>query len=249
MRRSATLGHRRGAARELLQDLPLVGRPQLRDDAARRQQIGDFDHARLSAPRTRRLAAARQIGSMPPRRSTAVIALSIFSRRRCTDDGMRIASRYLATVRRAMSTPSSCSSSTMRSSDSVVVRRLAVDQAADAEAHRLGRMRLAAARGGDRRGEEILQLEQAARRRDVFVGGHPADRAFVHADRVGDVAQDQRPQRLHAVAEKPVLLPHDLGRDLEDRRGALVQRFDQPVGRLQPVGRGIRARPCCGPRG
>ena len=99
-----------------------------------------------------------------------------------------------------------CSNSTIRSSDSVVVRRLAVDQAADAEAHRLGRMRVAAARGGDRRGEEIFQLEEAARRRHVLVGGDPADRALVHADRVGDVAQDQRPQRLHAVAEEPVLL-------------------------------------------
>src|SRR5579864_235509 len=40
-----------------------------------------------------------------------------FSRRRCTDDGMRIASRYLATVRRAMSMPASRSLSTMVSSE------------------------------------------------------------------------------------------------------------------------------------
>src|SRR6266540_3426218 len=41
-----------------------------------------------------------------------------FSRRRCTDEAIRIASRYFATVRRAMSIPASCSFSTMVSSDS-----------------------------------------------------------------------------------------------------------------------------------
>src|SRR6266851_2958274 len=39
------------------------------------------------------------------------------SRRRSADEGMRMASRYLATVRRAISTPSSFNRSTMRSSD------------------------------------------------------------------------------------------------------------------------------------
>src|SRR5262245_50688499 len=41
-----------------------------------------------------------------------------FSRRRCTDEAIRIASRYFATVRRAMSIPASRSFSTMVSSDS-----------------------------------------------------------------------------------------------------------------------------------
>ena len=40
---------------------------------------------------------------------------------------------------------------------------------------------------------------------------------------------------LHAVLEERLLLADDLGRDLEDRGGPLVQRFDQPVGRRQPV--------------
>src|SRR4029453_18729367 len=44
-------------------------------------------------------------------------AESCFSRRRCTDDGMRMASRYLATVLRAMSTPAARSRSTIVSSD------------------------------------------------------------------------------------------------------------------------------------
>ena len=43
-----------------------------------------------------------------------------FSRRRWTEDGMRIASRYLATVRRAMSMPALRSSSTIESSDSTL---------------------------------------------------------------------------------------------------------------------------------
>ena len=54
---------------------------------------------------------------------------------------MRIASRYLATVRRAMSTPSS-----LQQFDDALVRqrvvgRFAVDQAADTMAHRFRRMR------------------------------------------------------------------------------------------------------------
>src|SRR5260370_458165 len=40
-----------------------------------------------------------------------------------------------------------------------LVRRLALNEAADAKADRLGRMCVATMRGGDRRGEEILQLE------------------------------------------------------------------------------------------
>ena len=46
------------------------------------------------------------------------LAASCFSRRRCTDEGIRIASRYFATVRRAISMPASRSCSTMVSSDS-----------------------------------------------------------------------------------------------------------------------------------
>ena len=124
----------------------------------------------------------------------------------------------------------------MRSSDSTS-SRLGLDQRLDAEAHRLGGQRRAAGgRGGDRRGEEIFELEDAARRRHVLVRGDAAHRALVHADRFGDVAQHQRPQMLHAVAEEAVLLAHDLGRDLEDGGGALMQRLDQPIGLLVAVG-------------
>ena len=57
----------------------------------------------------------------------------------------------------------------------------------------------------------------------------------MHPDRIGDVPQDQRSQGLDPVAKEPVLLADDLGRDLQDRGGPLVQRFDQPIRRLQPV--------------
>src|SRR6185437_3142165 len=116
------------------------------------------------------------------------------------------------------------------------VVRLGLDERLDAEAHRLGRKRFAAARRRDRRGEEIFELIDAARRRHVFVRRHAAHRAFMHADRLGDVAQDERTQMAHAEAEESLLLPHDLGRDLEDRRRALMQRLHQPIGLLVALG-------------
>ena len=53
---------------------------------------------------------------------------------------------------------------------------------------------------------------------------------FVHSDRLGDLPQGERPQLGDAVAEEAVLLLDDLGRDLDDGPGALVERLDQPVG-------------------
>jgi hypothetical protein len=57
----------------------------------------------------------------------------------------------------------------------------------------------------------------------------------VHADRIGNVAQNQRSQRWHTVTEEGVLLTDDLGGDLEDGDSTLVQRFDQPVRGMQPL--------------
>ena len=54
---------------------------------------------------------SNQAGAVSRDRSETAGAVSAFpnmlclSRRRCTDDGIRIASRYFATVRRAMSIP------------------------------------------------------------------------------------------------------------------------------------------------
>ena len=147
-----------------------------------------------------------------------------------------MASRYLATVRRAMSTPASLSRSTMGSSEWTSPRGLGLDQLADAVAHGFGGVGLAAVGSRDRRGEEEFHLEDAARGRQVFVGGDPADGRFVHADRVGDGLQVQRAQVLDAEGQEGVLLAHDLLGDLEDGLGALVEALHQPVGRLQAVG-------------
>ena len=57
----------------------------------------------------------------------------------------------------------------------------------------------------------------------------------MHLDGFRDVAQDQRFQVLDAIGEEGVLLQGDLARDLEDRGGALVQRLDQPIGRLEAL--------------
>ena len=203
-------------------------------------------HRLASAVRCRALSVTlgdgqQRAGRVNATSTTAIMlydaaASACFSRRRCTDDGIRIASRYFATVRRAMSMPASRSCSTMVSSDSTSAAALGIDQLLDAVAHRFGRMRLAAVGRRDRGGEEIFQLEDAAAGRHVFVGGDARDRRFVHADRVGDGLQIERPQVLDAVREERVLLAHDLGRDLEDRLGALIERADQPGRGLQAVG-------------
>ena len=58
----------------------------------------------------------------------------------------------------------------------------------------------------------------------------------MHADGVGDGLQIERAQMLHAVDEEPVLLFDDLGRDLEDGLGALIERAHQPGRGLQVLG-------------
>src|SRR3546814_16990325 len=84
-------------------------------------------------------------------------------------------------------------------------------------------MGFAASDAGDRRGEEVFQLENAAWSRDELVGRHAAYRALMHLDGSRDVAQDQRPQMLDSMQEEAVLLAHDLAGDAKDRRRPLVQ--------------------------
>ena len=55
-------------------------------------------------------------------------------------------------------------------------------------------------------------------------------------DRVRDGLEIERAQMLYAEREERVLLAHDLGRDLEDGLGALIERAHQPGRRLQAVG-------------
>src|SRR4051812_41050372 len=73
-----------------------------------------------------RLAEADQAGAVSRDRSegiagaeSALPSMLCLSRRRCTEDGIRIASRYFATVRRAISMPASRNRSTMVSSDRI----------------------------------------------------------------------------------------------------------------------------------
>src|SRR6266498_634128 len=66
----------------------------------------------------------------------------------------------------------------------------------------------AARLGGDVTSEEVLELEDAARRKHEFLRGDARYGRFVQAERVGDLAQHQRPHRDLAVLEK-VPLPVD----------------------------------------
>ena len=58
----------------------------------------------------------------------------------------------------------------------------------------------------------------------------------MHPNCISNVAQDQGSQRWYSVTKESVLLTDDLGSDLKDGRSTLVQRFDQPVGGMQPLG-------------
>src|SRR5262249_45757631 len=94
--------------------MPLVGRPSRLDGhgGPRRTRTSST----LRRIPVRRKKGRSTISQMV--RQEAAPSAACFSRRRCTDEEIRIASRYFATVRRAMSIPASCSFSTMVSSDS-----------------------------------------------------------------------------------------------------------------------------------
>ena len=70
---------------------------------------------------------------------------------------------------------------------------------------------------------------------------------------VGDVAQDQRAQMRDAVAQEPVLLADDLGRDLQDGLAALLRAISpaswrSPDARQRRRGRPWRRAARCGRR-
>ena len=66
--------------------------------------------------------------------------------------------------------------------------------------------------------------------RALFVGGHPADRRFMHRDGVGDGLEIERPQCLDAVHQEAVLLANDLPGHRQDGAGPLVEAPQQPIG-------------------
>jgi len=78
----------------------------------------------------------------------------------------------------------------------------AVDQLLNAVTYRLGRMSFAAMGGGNRLGEEIFQLENAAACGHVFVCRDARYGRFMHADGLGDRLQVERAQMLNAASEE-----------------------------------------------
>ena len=58
----------------------------------------------------------------------------------------------------------------------------------------------------------------------------------MHADGLGDRLEVEGPQMGHSVDEERILLPHDLGGDLEDGPRPLLQASGEPVGGLQAFG-------------
>src|SRR5580765_7759376 len=79
-----------------------------------------------------------------------------------------------------------------------------LDDLPDALLDRDGRDALAV-RAADAAVEEVLHLEHALRRVHVLVRHDAAHGGLVHADVVGDVAQDERAQVLDAVVEEVAL--------------------------------------------
>jgi len=80
----------------------------------------------------------------------------------------------------------------------------------------------------------------------IFVGRHPADRRFVHADVLGDIPEDQRLQVAGAVLEKFLLELEDAFHDLVDRPLPLLQGLDEPLGApllVPQVAEGFRVQP------
>src|SRR6266700_732159 len=87
--------------------------------------------------------------------------------------------------------------------------------------------------GGDVTSEEVLELEDAARRKHEFLRGDARYGRFVQAERVGDLAQHQRPHRDLAVLEKVPLPVDDRLRHAQNRFEPLLHVLDQPARFLQ----------------
>src|SRR5882672_10669055 len=87
--------------------------------------------------------------------------------------------------------------------------------------------------GGDVTPEEVLELENAARRKHEFLSRYARDGRFVQAERVCDFAQHQRPHPDLAVFEKMSLTVDDRLRHAQDRLESLLHVLDQPACFLQ----------------
>lgn len=95
---------------------PIV--PKLLNDVAVQQKTVNKSMLVKNLHHTRpKLIVAQRSAKQSPAVGDQAFSCNFFNRRRCTEDGMRIASRYLATVRRAISMPSWRNFSTILSSD------------------------------------------------------------------------------------------------------------------------------------
>ena len=112
----------------------------------------------------------------------------------------------------------------------IALRVLALADLLDVILHRFAGDVLAAG-AGDRRVEEVLELEDALRRVHVLGGGDAADGRLVHADVLGDVAQDERLQVRDALVEEVALELHDALRHFMNRALPLLNRAEQPLRR------------------
>src|SRR5713226_8591601 len=98
-----------------------------------------------------------------------------------------------------------------------------------------GRGAGAARLGGDVASEEVLELEDAARRKHEFLGGDARYGRFVQAERVGDLAQHQGPHRDLAVLEEVPLPVDDRLRHAQNGFEPLLYVLDQPARFLKLV--------------
>ena len=158
---------------------------------------------------------------------------------------MFIALRYLVTVRRATVMPALPSSSTMASSESGFVLSSLSMISCSLMPHAVPGDFLAVGAGGAA-DEEPLEREDAARRLNPLVVDRPADRRDVDADLVGDLLHLERLDVVRAVVEELRLVIDDRLRHAGERAAALLDRFDQPLGRVDlPLdvlaGLGVRA--------
>src|ERR1700704_5980489 len=85
----------------------------------------------------------------------------------------------------------------------------------------------------DLAGEEVAQLEHAARRVHVLAGGDARHRGLVHRDRFGDVLENHRPHVLLALLEERRLALDDGAGYFHQGFVADLQALEQPARLLQ----------------
>ena len=148
-----------------------------------------------------------------------------------------MASRYFATVRRAMPMPASRSFSTIVSSDNT-------SAALSASISCLMRWRTASAEcASPPLAAAIAEVKKyfsskMPRLVAMYLLAVTRDTVdFVHADGFRNRLEVERAQVLDAMRKERVLLADDFVRDLEDGAGALVERAHEPCGALQALGK------------